>query len=424
MSFLSWSHSQEQELAQVYRDELSPREYIFGFQDQATQDASPAPDTEIGEHIMDFTIDLPGQSTPGPTRTPSSAAGQHTVGMRAPFMPAGPPRTPVSETGQHTVGMQAPFTLAGPPRTPGSETGQHTIGIRGSFAPGPPRTPGPTRTPGTEASQHNIDLQGPCTPGPEANKSRSKRAGSGKPLKDAERLALFNTCLELKDDYLEPTTGKKTWWIRVSQILEGSIGRPYSWESCRRLVTTLTSERQEYLKLLETGKSTEVKSDLTEAVDMWIEVVEQVELAKQLSKDISDQRRNDAVIDNEFRSILTERLGSNSRSRKRRYTSEVPDENSDDTSSPQLRRRSSKDEKLTDALTDLSRAVSTKITQGSDVNSRLSEDLKEVNSRLSEDLNEVKRRLDGYDSTLGTIQKTQGEIYLLKEDRNSSSDGG
>ncbi|KAN0067916.1 hypothetical protein V8E54_013844 [Elaphomyces granulatus] len=110
-------------------------------------------------------------------------------------------------------------------------------------------------------------------------------------------------------------------------------------------------------------------------------------------------------------------LGSNSRSRKRRHTSEVPEENSDDTSRPQFedsrRRRFSKEEKLTDALTDLSRAVSTKITQGSDVNSRLSEDLKEVNSRLSQDLNEVKQQLDGYDPTLETIQQTQGEILRI-----------
>ena len=65
---------------------------------------------------------------------------------------------------------------------------------------------------------------------------------------------------------------------------------------------------------------------------MWIEVVEQVELAKQISKDLSDQRRNDAAIDNEFRSILTQRIGSNSRSRKLRHASEVPDENSPDPS--------------------------------------------------------------------------------------------
>ena len=79
----------------------------------------------------------------------------------------------------------------------------------------------------------------------------------------------------------------------------------------------------------------------------------------------------------------------------------------------------STEEKLIDALTDLSRAVSTKITQASEVNLRLSEDLKEVNSWLSEDLNEVKRRLDGYDSTLGTIQKTQDEILriLLTQNR-------
>lgn len=196
----------------------------------------------------------------------------------------------------------------------------------------------------------------------------------------------------------------------MSQILEGSIGRPYAWESCRRLVTTLTTERREYLKLLETGKENEPRSDLTEAIDMWIEVVEQVELAKQAAKDQSDQRRSDAVIDNEFRAVLTERLGSNSRSRKRRHTSEAIDETSADTPGPEIedpdqyqqRRPPRKDAKLEDALVDLTRAVSTKITQGSD-----------VNSRLSDDLSDVKRRLDEYDSTLESIQQAQAEILRI-----------
>jgi hypothetical protein len=169
---------------------LSPREYIFGFQDhqlqlQATKDASSAPaaDTEIGEHI----IDLRGTSILGPTRT------------------LGPgPSTPR------------------PTCTPGSKAGIHTIDLpRGPSASGPPRTPAPTRTPGAEASQlqHTIDLRGP-----EDSKSRPKRAGSGKSLKETERLlALFNIGLELKDDYLESTNNKKTWF---SQILEGLLVGP------------------------------------------------------------------------------------------------------------------------------------------------------------------------------------------------------
>ena len=45
--------------------------------------------------------------------------------------------------------------------------------------------------------------------------------------------------------------------------LEGSISRPYAWESCRRLVATLTTERQEYLKLLKTGKVSQQRLSLT-----------------------------------------------------------------------------------------------------------------------------------------------------------------
>jgi len=70
MNSPSWNHGQE--LTQVYCDELSPREYVYGFHDQATPDASRMPDTEIGERTS--IIDLRGHPTPGPTRTPGPEA--------------------------------------------------------------------------------------------------------------------------------------------------------------------------------------------------------------------------------------------------------------------------------------------------------------------------------------------------------------
>lgn len=277
----------------------------------------------------------------------------------------------------------------------------------------------PERPPTPAASLHSptlYPLSHPPTPAPverDPGSDQSAQQGSSdRSLTESEKLALFNVCLELKTDYIE-SANQKTWWIRVSQFLEYSIGRPYVWESCRRLVTNLTAERREYLKLWETGEeNNEPRSDLAEAMDLWIEVVDQVETAEQASKESPNQRHDESLVDNAFHALLTERMGSNPNHRaKRRRISEVDETSTDITSSfeSDQPRRSHNDTEsdLTDALMALTHAVSTKFKENS-----------EVNSRVSNDLNKLKHQLETHDLVLESIKQTQSEILdILRAQR-------
>jgi len=278
----------------------------------------------------------------------------------------------------------------------------------------------PDRPPTPAASLHSPTLypiSHPPTPAPieqdpgSDQSTEARRGSSDSTLTESERLALFNVCLELKADYIE-SVNRKTWWARVSGLLENSIGRPYVLESCRQLVTNLTAERREYLKLWEIGKENEPRSDLTEAVDLWIEVLDQVETAEQASKEAPNQQHSDSLVDNTFHALLTERMGSNLNARaKRRRISEMDETSIDITSSfesDQPRRsRNDKESDLTDALIDLTRAVSTKFKETS-----------EINSQVSNDLNKVKQQLETHDLVLESIKQTQSEILgILRAQR-------
>jgi hypothetical protein len=62
------------------------------------------------------------------------------------------------------------------------------------------------------------------------------------------------------------------------------------------------------LKTIETGKGHIQTSELDQAIDMWIEILDSEALAKTASKANAQRRQIDLEIDNDFRLQMTETL--------------------------------------------------------------------------------------------------------------------
>ncbi|KAL1967205.1 hypothetical protein VTN77DRAFT_3496 [Rasamsonia byssochlamydoides] len=107
----------------------------------------------------------------------------------------------------------------------------------------------------------------------------------GRALTDDEALTLFKICLAYRQQYLE-MTGRKGFWIRVSNHLAREIKRLYSWHSCQRTVNTRSMQRRQYLEELPADKRPGYQSDLNDAIDEWITVQDQLELNLQLGVDV------------------------------------------------------------------------------------------------------------------------------------------
>jgi hypothetical protein len=67
--------------------------------------------------------------------------------------------------------------------------------------------------------------------------TQDTQASRGKRLSDEEKIAIFNGCLELQQEWSNNAIKKEAFWRTVSEKATSAIGRPYYWSSCRRIVT-------------------------------------------------------------------------------------------------------------------------------------------------------------------------------------------
>lgn len=202
---------------------------------------------------------------------------------------------------------------------------------------------------------------------------------------DEEKLVLFNSCLELQQQWLQGSN-KEQFWQSVAQRFEASTGRQYRWESCRRTVNNEVKRRRGYLKSYETGKASEPTSDLHEAIDMWIEILDQRDMIVIASQANAEHRRLDAAIDDDFRRQFTERLGQ-SRVRNESIISSTTSatEDTEDSERPRRRRRTRVNEEedpMTTALVNLTTAVSESLLTSSRESKDMSALVENVERRL------------------------------------------
>ncbi|EED12017.1 hypothetical protein TSTA_000890 [Talaromyces stipitatus ATCC 10500] len=181
-------------------------------------------------------------------------------------------------------------------------------------------------------------------------------------------------------------SNKEKFWQSVAQRFEASTGRQYRWESCRRTVNNEVKRRREYLKSYETGKASEPKSDLHEAIDMWTEILDQQDMIVLASQASAEQRRLDAAVDDDFRRQFTERLGQ-SRVRNESTISSTTSatEDTEDSEHPKRRRRTrlnDEEDAMTTALVDLTKVMSESLLTTSQESKDMSTVVENIERRL------------------------------------------
>lgn len=92
-------------------------------------------------------------------------------------------------------------------------------------------------------------------------------------LRPEEELCLVRICKRHMSNY-NVSDHPKSFWIEIADVLLRECGRVYSWQSCRRRISTYVTKRKTFRAALDRGLPPpyyDIDQDVAEEVDNWIE---------------------------------------------------------------------------------------------------------------------------------------------------------